>query len=172
MSEHGSSTAPDAMPGTITEAMTGEPGLVDALVQLSFLIQSVLTRVGATLDLSITQMRLLGIVRDRDAGMMELAGHLGLDKSSVTGLIDRAEKRSLVRRSRAPGDGRAVRVSITADGRELANLGAAAVEAGIAALTGALTARQQDQLAALAGAVVAATRDPSPGRRSRPRQRR
>jgi DNA-binding MarR family transcriptional regulator len=133
---------------------TADLGVVDSLVQLSFLIQSVLARVGAAHDLSITQLRLLGIVRDREVGMMELAQHLGLDKSSVTGLIDRAEKRSLVRRSRAPGDGRAMRVSITAEGLELAGIGAAAVQDGITALTGALTARQQAQLAALAGAVV------------------
>ena len=143
-------------------------GLVDSLVQLSFLIQSVLSRVGAAHDLSISQLRLLGIVRDREVGMMELAGYLGLDKSSVTGLIDRAEKRSLVQRSRAPGDGRALRVSITADGLELAEIGAAAVQQEIAGLTEALTPRQQAQLAALAGTVVTSRRGPTTGRKSLP----
>jgi DNA-binding MarR family transcriptional regulator len=133
---------------------------VDALVQLSFLVQSVLTRVGAAHDLSISQLRLLGIVRDRDAGMMELAEHLGLDKSSVTGLIDRAEKRSLVQRSRIPGDGRALRVSMTAHGLALAETVTAAVQTAIAALTGVLTTDQQAQLSALAGAIVGAQPTP------------
>ena len=149
MPEHGSSAS--------AEGRTADLGVVDSLVQLSFLVQSVLTRAGAAHDLSITQLRLLGIVRDRDAGMMELAAHLGLDKSSVTGLIDRAEKRSLVLRSRVPGDGRAVRVSITAAGLELVDIVVAAVHAGITRLTGTLTPRQRDQLSALASAVVAGT---------------
>jgi DNA-binding MarR family transcriptional regulator len=96
--------------------------------------------------------------------MMELAEHLGLDKSSVTGLIDRAEKRSLVQRSRAPGDGRALRVSITADGLELAGIVAAAVQDGIAAIADILTARQQAQLSILASTVVGQQRRARPAK--------
>src|SRR6478736_6297817 len=96
-----------------------ELGLVDALVQLSFSVQSVLANAAARHDLTVPQVRLLGILRDREPGMLQLARYLGLDKSSVTGLIDRAERRGLVRRSAAVDDGRAVRVSTTALGREL-----------------------------------------------------
>jgi DNA-binding MarR family transcriptional regulator len=160
MSEDSSSTAPDE-----PDERTTDLGVVDSLVQLSFLIQSVLTRAGGAHDLSISQLRLLGIVRDRDVGMMELADHLGLDKSSVTGLIDRAEKRSLVHRSRAPGDGRAMRVSITADGLKLAGIVAGAVQGEIAALTDTLTTRQQTQLSVLASAVVSGVHNPTTGRR-------
>jgi DNA-binding MarR family transcriptional regulator len=88
-----------------------------------------------------------------------------LDKSSITGLIDRAERRSLVRRSRAPGDGRALRVSITAEGLELAGIVAASVQDGIAALAGTLTARQQAQFSMLASAVVGKQHRIRPGRR-------
>jgi DNA-binding MarR family transcriptional regulator len=137
-----------------------ELGSVDALVQLSFLIQSVLTRAGAAHDLSVSQLRLLGIIRDRDAGMLELAAYLGLDKSSVTGLIDRAEKRSLVKRARAAGDGRSLRVSMTSTGLELAAVVEARIRAEIAALTEPLSARQQAQLTALATAVIHAQRQP------------
>jgi DNA-binding MarR family transcriptional regulator len=38
---------------------------------------------------------------------------------SVTGLIDRAERRGLVRRRSTPADGRAVLVSCTTEGRRL-----------------------------------------------------
>jgi DNA-binding MarR family transcriptional regulator len=133
-------------------------GVVDSLVQLSFLVHGVLTRAAAAHDLSISQLRLLGIVRDREPGMMELADHLGLDKSSVTGLIDRAERRSLVQRTRGAGDGRAVRVSITADGLELVAVAGIAIEQEIASLADVLTARQQAQLAGLASAIVASHR--------------
>jgi DNA-binding MarR family transcriptional regulator len=93
--------------------------LVDAVVQLSFAVQGVLGRAAAAHELSITQLRLLAILRDREPGMLELARHLGLSKSSVSGLIDRASKRGLVARSAAPVDGRGVLVSLTADGRAL-----------------------------------------------------
>ena len=69
---------------------------VDGLAQLSFLIQGMLERRAAEHDLSIIQTRLLGVLRDRTPTMHELARFLGLDKSSATGLVDRAERRGLV----------------------------------------------------------------------------
>ncbi len=94
--------------------------LVDSLVQISFRITSVLTRVGAEHDMSLTQMRMLGILDDRRVRVTDLAAHMGLDKSTLSGLIDRAERRGLVRRERHPGDGRAIDVLIDAAGLELA----------------------------------------------------
>jgi DNA-binding MarR family transcriptional regulator len=72
--------------------------------------------------LSLTQLRVLAILRDREPTMAELATHLGLERSSVSGLIDRAVRRGLVRRDASNEDGRAVRVSLTPDGRRFANL--------------------------------------------------
>ena len=69
---------------------SSENQIVDSLVQLSFLVQAVLLRIGTAHDVSIIQIRLLGILRDREPGMMELAKYLNLDKSSVTGLVDLA----------------------------------------------------------------------------------
>jgi DNA-binding MarR family transcriptional regulator len=77
-------------------------------------------RVAAEHDLSIIQTRLLGVLRDRSPGMNELARYLELDKSSVTGLVDRAEQRGLVRRKASAADRRAIEVSITAAGRKIA----------------------------------------------------
>lgn len=93
--------------------------LVDALAQLSFAVQLVLTEVATAHDLSLTQLRLLGILRDRTPAMADLAAGLGLDRSSVTGLVDRAEKRGLVRRQPHPQDGRGIQVRLTAAGRRL-----------------------------------------------------
>jgi DNA-binding MarR family transcriptional regulator len=92
---------------------------VDATVQQSFAVQAVLTRIAAEYELSVTQLRLLGILRDRSPSMAALAAHLGLDRSSVTGLIDRAERRALVARGRSATDARVVTVSMTAEGRDL-----------------------------------------------------
>lgn len=79
----------------------------------------VLTRIGAEHDLSLTQMRLLGVLSDRRPRMSDLAVFLGLDKSTMSGLIDRAERRGLVARGKNAEDRRAVDVFLTPTGRRL-----------------------------------------------------
>jgi hypothetical protein len=74
----------------------GDLGLVDALAQLTFAVQGALARIAAEYDVSVPAARLLGIVRDRQPTIGELATFLQLDKSSVTGLVDRAAERGLV----------------------------------------------------------------------------
>lgn len=137
---------------------TGDDTLntVDALVQLSFLIQRILSATGAEHDLSIIQIRLLGVLRDRQAGMLELGAHLGLDKSSMTGLVSRAEKRGLVKRSPSPHDGRAVLVSLTPQGRQLAHDGSTEIGRRITELTGQLTSAERAHLTHLAAALLRA----------------
>ncbi|RFC77392.1 MarR family transcriptional regulator [Streptomyces sp. AcE210] len=121
-------------------------GTVDALVQLSFLVQGVLTRIASENDLSLIQVRLLGILRDRTPGMLDLARHLGLDKSSITGLVGRAEKRGLVERLPSPHDGRAVLVSLTPPGRQLTARCTTEIGQQIAALTAPLTTAERTQI--------------------------
>ncbi|WP_326834625.1 MarR family transcriptional regulator [Amycolatopsis rhabdoformis] len=130
-------------------------GLVDGLAQLSFLVQGELARVAAGHDLSVIQLRLLGILRDRTPGMRDLARHLELDKSSTTGLVTRAERRGLVRRDPSPHDGRGVLVSLTPAGRALAAEGEAEVGRRLLALAAGLTEPQRSRLAQLASLVVA-----------------
>lgn len=76
--------------------------LRDGLVQTSFTVIAALSRVAADQDLSLTQLRMLGILRDREPAMAELATYLGLERSTVSGLIDRAVARGLVRRPPMP----------------------------------------------------------------------
>ncbi|NEB79482.1 MarR family transcriptional regulator [Streptomyces sp. SID14478] len=130
---------------------------MDALVQLSFLVQGALSRIAAEHDLSVIQLRLLGILRDRRPAMLELAGHLGLDKSSMTGLVTRAEKRGLVTRERAPHDGRGVLVALAPEGRTLVERCGADVERRITGLAEHLTPAERDHLRTLAAKVLAAS---------------
>ncbi len=83
----------------------------DALAQLSFLVHNALAEIAGEHELSIVQTRLLGILRDREPSMIELGRHLGLDKSSVTGLVDRAQRRGLVTRTVSATDRRSYQVS-------------------------------------------------------------
>src|SRR4029077_13717636 len=75
------------LPG-MTSTPADAPGRVspvDGLAQLSFVIQGLLERQAAAHDLTMAQVRLLGVLRDRTPTMLELARLLGLDKSSTTG---------------------------------------------------------------------------------------
>jgi DNA-binding MarR family transcriptional regulator len=123
--------------------------LMDGLVQTSFAVMAILNRVAAVNDLSTTQVRVLGILRDREPRMAELAQHLGLDRSTITGLVDRAASRGLVRRVASPDDGRAVRVALTPEGRALAQTVEAEVRESVAAIAGGLPAADQRRLGAL-----------------------
>ena len=93
---------------------------VDALVQSAYATMAVLNRVAAENDFSLTQLRALAILRGRHLRMSELAEYLGLDRSTLSGLIDRAEQRGLVVRESDPSDGRAIVVSLSAEGKRLA----------------------------------------------------
>jgi MarR family transcriptional regulator, lower aerobic nicotinate degradation pathway regulator len=137
-------------------AATDRLDIVDGLVQLSFLIQAILAEVAADHDLSISQVRLLGILRDRDVEMLPLAAHLGLDKSSVTGLVTRAERRDLVRRMPSPRDRRAVLVTLTPHGRRLTRDAEDRVRRRVHTLTAGLSAAEQDTLVALAARILGA----------------
>lgn len=129
-------------------------GIVDGLAQLSFVVQHELGQIAAAHGLSLIQLRLLGVLRDRTPGMRELARHLGLDKSSMTGLVDRAERRDLVRRSPAAHDGRVIQVSITEAGKELIREVEPQAAARIHALTAVLTDGQRTQLSRLVTILV------------------
>ena len=131
-------------------------GLVDGLAQLTFAVQAALTRVAAAHDLSIAQARLLGILRDHRPTIKELASFLQLDKSSVTGLVDRAEERGLVRRDPSSVDGRSVRVSITPLGERLVRRAVVTFEAEIVELVADLNLAQRARLSAIATLIVAA----------------
>jgi DNA-binding MarR family transcriptional regulator len=141
--------------------MNEDLALVDSLVQTSFMVQGVMRRVAARQDLSVIQMRLLGILRDREPGTLLLSRLLELDKSSVTGLVDRAEKRGLVERVPDPDDGRAVRIRITRGGRAIVTAGAAEVETEIETVAAGLTDPQRRQLAGLLSRIAI----PSPAAR-------
>jgi DNA-binding MarR family transcriptional regulator len=130
--------------------------VVDALAQLSFLVQNSLVRISAEHDLSVVQTRLLGVLRDRTPSMNELARFLELDKSSVTGLVDRAERRGLVRRTISTEDRRGIDVSITAAGRKVGRLVEVELEQRIEELVEQLTNAERAGLSDVVTRIVVA----------------
>jgi len=94
-------------------------GLVDTLVTASFVVMAVISRLGAAHDLSLSMVRMLGILRDRRPRMTDLADYLGLEKQTMSGLVARAEKRGLVARVPNEDDARATDVVLTDEGARL-----------------------------------------------------
>lgn len=129
---------------------------VDGLAQLAFLVHGTLDRRAAEHGLSIIQTRLLGVLRDRTPPMNALAALLELDKSSITGLVDRAERRGLVVRTPSATDGRAVLVSLTDPGRALAADVSARFSADVSAILDGLSPADRGTLSGLVNQVLVA----------------
>ena len=98
----------------MTETVQGAGGMV----RLTFLVQNLFAEVGQGCGLTVAQSLLLCSLNDRAVGMAELSTMLGLEKSSLTGLVDRAEQRGLVARQSDPLDRRAVNVALTPAGAD------------------------------------------------------
>ncbi|QIB64216.1 MarR family winged helix-turn-helix transcriptional regulator [Kineobactrum salinum] len=121
-------------------------GLADALVTTAFITMAVINRIGAENDLSLSLIRVLGILSDRRPRMAELADYLGLEKQTMSGLIARAEKRGLVARAPNEEDGRATDVLLTSDGTRLIKRLHAQGQQALAPLIEQLSASEQKQL--------------------------
>jgi DNA-binding MarR family transcriptional regulator len=73
---------------------------------------------GPHVDLSCQELRLVEFLGDQGPRMMrELAEHLLLAVNSMTGTVDKLERKGFVRRERSEEDRRVVRVELTAVGR-------------------------------------------------------
>jgi DNA-binding MarR family transcriptional regulator len=132
----------------------GDLGLIDGLAQLSFLVQGMLVDRASSHDLSIIQTRLLGVLRDREPTMKELAELLDLDKSSASGLVGRAVERGLVRRAASPDDGRETRVALTPKGRKLVTRVSDEFRRDVEAATSGLSLIEQKRLSMSATQII------------------
>src|ERR1700722_2552107 len=146
------STATGPAPVPAGEAVPAD--LQDNLARTSFTVIALLSGAPAEHDVSLTQMRMMAILRDRTPTMADLADFLGLERSSVSGLIDRAARRGLVQRTASRSDGRAVQVSLTPDGHRLAGQVTGEVAGLIAPMTSTLSGGEQKRLAQLLGKLL------------------
>ncbi|MBS2538235.1 MarR family transcriptional regulator [Catenulispora sp. NF23] len=132
-------TAPTATTSDIT----------DALAETAFTVTALLAESAAAHDLSLTQLRMLAILRDREPRIADLAAFLGLERSSVSGLVDRAVRRGLVHRTASADDARATRLTLTDEGRRLAAVVTAQVDAKLVPITGRLATAERARLVVL-----------------------
>lgn len=129
-------------------------GVVAGLVRASFLVNAVYAESAREYGLTVQQGQLLCVLMARPYGMGDLGATLGLEKSSLTGLVDRAVRRELVHREPDPDDRRAVQIVLTEEGRELAEDFYAATCRRVDDLAAGLSTPDRDRLASLLGTVV------------------
>ncbi|MFC4244310.1 MarR family winged helix-turn-helix transcriptional regulator [Gryllotalpicola reticulitermitis] len=143
-------------------AAADDDDVIDALAQIAFATMAVLSKAAADNDLSLTQLRAIEILRDRRLRMSELAELLGLEKSTLSGLVLRAEKRGLLQRVPDDGDRRSVRVTIAPDGAQLALSTRATIGTAMMPLIDALDGAEQRQLQELLERMLARVRFAAP----------
>lgn len=94
--------------------------------------------------LSSAQYNLLNVLAESPAGLSqrELSDQLVVDRSNVTGLVDRMERVGWVRRTDDPGDRRVYRVVLTPAGRKLWETVTPLYVAAVTKVTGKITERR------------------------------
>lgn len=91
-------------------------GITTALVELSTAIERVFVEEGRRCGLTQQQTHVLCVLNEKALGMGEIGRVLDLEKSSVTGMVDRLERRGLVCRRPHPDDRRASLIELTGEG--------------------------------------------------------
>lgn len=127
-----------------------------ALVRLSFLVQSVYTETCAKHDLSPAQAQLLCVIKDQPRGMTELSRMLRLERPGLSGLVDRVERRGLLRRDTADHDRRAVTLTPTPTGKNIIEAFYAEVSDRLLQVVAHLPATDRRQFERLATSIVSA----------------
>lgn len=122
------------------QEMTDDELLVDALGETAFRTMGALTGIAADAGVSLTQLRVLAILRDRRLRIGDLADYLGLERSTMTGLVARASAKGLLAREPNAEDARAVDVVITSTGLQVAQSLEAAMREALLPLTTRLPA--------------------------------
>jgi DNA-binding MarR family transcriptional regulator len=128
------------------QAADGE--LVDSVLAASRALVAVAARslAAAGDEVTLPQYRALVVLAARGPqGTAELAAALAVNPSTATRMCDRLVRKGLVRRHRQAGDRRAVRIALTAAGRDL---------------VAAVSARRREELARLLGALPVAEHEP------------
>lgn len=135
-------------------AMSQRLDVTAGLIRSAALIQDVHAAASVEHGLTAQQAQLMCVVGDEPSSMVRLGSLLRIGKSSMTGLVDRAERAGLVRRVPDPGDGRSYLIAPTPDGRRTNESFRRAVGERIDELIESLTEQERDSLAVVLSKVV------------------
>ena len=130
-------------------------GLVSALVRGSGLVQHQLLLASTEMGLTPQQAQMLCIIDHSPRTMLQLSRLLRINKSSTTGLVDRAEHAGLLIRVQDKSDGRSWLVDLTRSGRILTKKFKRVVEDRLEGLLAPLPEQERNVLdAALSRLVI------------------
>lgn len=132
----------------------------EGLVRLAHLVDQVFGEVGREQGLTPQQAQLLCVLIERPVGMTELSRSLHLERSSLSGLVDRVEGRGLVVRIRDERDRRAWRIALTPSGRDLGEVTHAEVVARLDRYAESVSAADRRVVAAVSDLMRAASTNP------------
>jgi DNA-binding MarR family transcriptional regulator len=130
--------------------------LVGALVRLMHVLQDLYAETSRPLGLTPQQAHLLCVLLAGPMGMTDLSRLLSIERSSLTTMVDRVERRGLVARAADPADRRACRIALTGPGRELADAAHEAFTARVDAMVGGLPASRRRELVTTVLGIAAA----------------
>jgi len=105
----------------VATATTQDTELVGSLVQLMHVLQDLYAETSRPLGLTPQQAHLLCVLLDGPLGMTDLSRILSIERSSLTSMVDRLERRDLVARIPNPTDRRAFQITLTDPGLALAH---------------------------------------------------
>lgn len=117
--------------------------LATTLMRVHRQVRTLLGSVAHDFDLTVQQVEMLCVVRQRQPSFGELADLLGCDKTNVTGLVDRLARRDLVERQVDHDDRRVVRLELTDAGRALESKIKAAIATAVDARWGAMSVQER-----------------------------
>jgi DNA-binding MarR family transcriptional regulator len=157
-SAEGAESVADGSRGAVGDRCgAGDPlDATTALIHLSRLVQGVHERVSEHQGLPPVQGKLLCELVAGPRRMADLGRSFGVEKAALTGLVDRAERRGLVRRTAVPGDRRAVAVVLTDAGRRAAAAFHAEATAELGRLLAPLAPGTREQFRGAVADVIAA----------------
>lgn len=106
------------------------PQIVPAIERAAHLLGLYLERSSSALDLTQAEAHVLArLVRGGSTSPTELHRLFGHKRSTLTGILDRLEARGLVAREPNTGDRRSLTISLTSEGKAVANSVSATIEA-------------------------------------------
>ncbi len=141
------SPAPSHLPRA--DAADSTRRALDALVQLLASMEALDLRRFGDLGLTLSQLRVLHLLRDQPASCGHLAEHLGITASTATALIDRLARRGLIERRPRPGDRRVTELALSDEARSLIEAAAARKGGEVRAAVEELSPADRERLAEL-----------------------
>ena len=140
-------------------AQAGADEVAGRLLQLATMVQASYACVAERHDLTPVQARLLCVLLDGPRGLADLAHCFGVEKAALTGLMDRAERRGLARRSPVTGDRRALQATLTEAGRRAAAAFHADVGSELSRLIAPLGPGEREEFGAAMAQIIARCQD-------------